>query len=104
MFIWSPDPELFALGPFHIRWYGLLFSLAFLSSFMVMLWIFRDFSIIYVLTGGGPLKATQTLSILTYEQAFSFFKMGYASAIGIITLIICVVAAKLMMSRAQDNL
>lgn len=71
---------------------------------LVMLWIFRDFSIIYVLTGGGPLKATQTLSILTYEQAFSFFKMGYASAIGIITLIICVVAAKLMMSRAPDNL
>jgi phosphatidylglycerol---prolipoprotein diacylglyceryl transferase len=41
MFIWSPDPELFSLGPFHVRWYGLLFSLAFLSSFTVMLWVFR---------------------------------------------------------------
>lgn len=41
MFIWSPDPELFSLGPFHVRWYGLLFSMAFLASFMVMLWIFR---------------------------------------------------------------
>jgi multiple sugar transport system permease protein len=71
---------------------------------LVMLWIFRDFSIIYVLTGGGPLKATQTLSIMTYEQAFSFFRMGYASAIGVITLVICVIAAKLMMQRAPDNL
>lgn len=71
---------------------------------LVMLWIFRDFSIIYILTGGGPLKATQTLSIMTYEQAFGFFKMGYASAIGIITLIVCVVAAKLTMSRAPDTL
>ena len=64
---------------------------------LVMLWVFRDFSIIYVLTGGGPLKATQTLAIMTYEQAFGFFKMGYASAIGIVTLVICVFASLLMM-------
>src|SRR3546814_7888992 len=36
---------------------------------LVMLWVFRDFSIIYVLPGGGPLKATQTLSIMTYERS-----------------------------------
>ena len=71
---------------------------------LVMLWIFRDFSIIYVLTGGGPLKATQTLSIMTYEQAFSFFRMGYASAIGVVTLVICVIASLLMMRRAPENL
>lgn len=74
------------------------------TTVLVMLWIFRDFSIIYVLTGGGPLKATQTLSIMTYEQAFSFFRMGYASAIGVVTLVICVIAAKLTMQRAPDNL
>lgn len=74
------------------------------TTVLVMLWIFRDFSIIYVLTGGGPLKATQTLSIMTYEQAFGFFRMGYASAIGIVTLVICVIAAKLMMRRAPDTL
>ncbi|CAN1558872.1 UgpA ABC-type sugar transport systems, permease components [Rhabdaerophilaceae bacterium] len=74
------------------------------TTVLVMLWIFRDFSIIYVLTGGGPLKATQTLSIMTYEQAFSFFRMGYASAIGVVTLVICVIAAKLTMQRAPENL
>lgn len=57
---------------------------------LVILWVFRDFAIIKVLTDGGPLKSTQTLSIMTYEQAFGFFNMGYASAIGIITLVICV--------------
>lgn len=41
MFTWSPDPEMFSMGPIHIRWYGLLFSLAFLTSFAVMVWIFR---------------------------------------------------------------
>ena len=71
---------------------------------LVMLWVFRDFSIIYVLTGGGPLKATQSLSIMTYEQAFGFFKMGYASAIGVITLIVCVIASRLLISRAPDTM
>ncbi len=70
---------------------------------LVMLWVFRDFSIIYVLTGGGPIKATQTLAIMTYEQAFGFFKMGYASAIGIVTLVVCVIASKLMMRNPPDH-
>jgi multiple sugar transport system permease protein len=69
---------------------------------LVVLWVFRDFSIIYVLTGGGPLKETQTLSIMTYEQAFGFFKMGYASAIGIVTLVICVIAGRLMIGRPAE--
>jgi multiple sugar transport system permease protein len=67
---------------------------------LVILWVFRDFSIIKVLTGGGPLKSTQTLSIMTYDQAFGFFKFGYASAVGVVTLVICVVAALLMLGRS----
>jgi multiple sugar transport system permease protein len=74
------------------------------TMILVMLWIFRDFSIIYVLTGGGPLKATQTLAIMTYEQAFGFHRMGYGAAVGVVTLVICVVAAKLLMRRAPDHL
>ena len=53
---------------------------------------------------GPPLKATQSLSIMTYEQAFGFFKMGYASAIGVITLIVCVIASRLLISRAPDTM
>ena len=74
------------------------------TTVLVMLWIFRDFSIIYVLTGGGPLKATQTLAIMTYEQAFGFHRMGYGAAVGVVTLVICVVAAKLTTRRAPDHL
>lgn len=71
---------------------------------LVVLWVFRDFSIIKVLTDGGPLKSTQTLSIMTYDQAFGFFKFGYASAVGVITLIICVVASVLMLGRGTKTL
>lgn len=69
---------------------------------LVVLWVFRDFSIIKTLTDGGPLKATQTLSIMTYEQAFSFFQMGYASAVGIVTLVLCIVASLLMLGRKSQ--
>ncbi len=71
---------------------------------LVLLWVFRDFSIINVMTGGGPLKATQTLSIMTYEHAFGFFKMGYASAVGVVTLIFCVLASLLMIGRKADGI
>jgi multiple sugar transport system permease protein len=66
---------------------------------LVMLWVFRDFSIIYVLTQGGPVGATQTLAIMTYEQSFGFYKMGYGAAIGVITLVICAAVARMMVRR-----
>ncbi|MEZ2128096.1 MULTISPECIES: carbohydrate ABC transporter permease [unclassified Sinorhizobium] len=66
---------------------------------LVILWVFRDFSIVKVLTDGGPLKTTQTLSIMTYNEAFGFFNFGYASAVGVMTLVICVVASMLMLGR-----
>ncbi|EKF43112.1 sugar ABC transporter transmembrane protein [Nitratireductor indicus C115] len=68
---------------------------------LVVLWVFRDFSIIKTLTEGGPLKATQTLSIMTYDQAFGFFNFGYASAVGVVTLVICIVASLLMLGRGS---
>jgi multiple sugar transport system permease protein len=43
------------------------------------------------MTAGGPAGATETLPIQTYLQAFKFLRMGYASAIGTIVLIIAVI-------------
>ncbi|GHC76504.1 carbohydrate ABC transporter permease [Limoniibacter endophyticus] len=71
---------------------------------LVVLWVFRDFSIIKVLTDGGPLKSTQTLSIMTYNEAFGFFNFGYASAVGVVTLIICVVASIAMLGRETKSM
>ena len=46
---------------------------------------FREFDIIFVLTGGGPGTATQTIQILNY-RAFGLGHMGEANAIGLVTL------------------
>jgi multiple sugar transport system permease protein len=72
------------------------------TAVLVMLWLFRDFSIIYTMTQGGPVRTTQTLSIMTYLHAFSFFRMGYASAVGVITLVLCTVASLLIVGRRTD--
>ncbi len=49
---------------------------------------FRRVTMIYAMTGGGPARATETLSILTYNTAFTYQKIGYAAAIGTVLLLI----------------
>ncbi len=39
-FVWDIDPLLFSLGFVKVRWYGLMFALAFLTSFYMMQWIY----------------------------------------------------------------
>ncbi len=53
---------------------------------------FRVFPKIYVMTGGGPGRATEASSILIYKTAFRFFEIGYASAMTIIMLVLLVMA------------
>jgi phosphatidylglycerol:prolipoprotein diacylglycerol transferase len=38
---WNPDPEIFNLFGFSIRWYGLCFATAFLAGFQVLSYIFK---------------------------------------------------------------
>ena len=38
---WSVSPEIFKLGPFSIRWYGLLFALGFIVGYQIMFYIFK---------------------------------------------------------------
>lgn len=40
MIYWDISPEIFSLGIFSIRWYGLLFALSFIAGFQIMKWIF----------------------------------------------------------------
>ena len=39
------------------------------------------FAVIYVMTAGGPVNATNIIVMYLYQQAFQFFRMGYASAV-----------------------
>ena len=45
----------------------------------------------FVMTGGGPARSTETLPIKLYQEAFQYFHISYAAAIGVISLIICLI-------------
>jgi phosphatidylglycerol:prolipoprotein diacylglycerol transferase len=38
---WNVRPELIILGPFAVRWYGMLFALGFALGFVIIRWVFR---------------------------------------------------------------
>jgi prolipoprotein diacylglyceryl transferase len=39
---WNVSPDIFSLGPFTIRWYGLLFALGFVVGYQILFWMFRE--------------------------------------------------------------
>lgn len=54
------------------------------------IFIFNNFEIVFLLTGGGPLRATMTLPILVYEQAFGLYELGRGSAIAVVMFFILI--------------
>lgn len=57
-------------------------------AMLEVIWNFQHFDIIYVLTGGGPGKATSTLAVRVYDEAFKGFDLGRAAALGFCGLIV----------------
>ncbi len=54
---------------------------------------FKVFDIIWVMTRGGPANSTRTLSILVYQEAFSFQRAGSGASLAlIVTLIVTLLA------------
>ncbi|MGE0310327.1 MAG: carbohydrate ABC transporter permease [Lautropia sp.] len=49
---------------------------------------FKVFDHIYLMTGGGPENGTLVLAFYIYQQAFSFFDIGYASALALIMFVV----------------
>ncbi|WP_409305063.1 carbohydrate ABC transporter permease [Peribacillus sp. SCS-155] len=51
---------------------------------------FRIYDTVYMMTNGGPVNYTSTLSWIVYDKGFKFLDFGYGAAICIILLIIVV--------------
>lgn len=56
------------------------------ASTLDIIYTIRQFDIISVMTGGGPISATEVLPVLIYNTAFTQNNFGRASAIGILLL------------------
>ena len=57
---------------------------------------FKIFTQAFVITKGGPLKATYFYLYYFYEEAFQNFNMGYASALAIVLLVVIMAATLLV--------
>lgn len=51
----------------------------------------KFFDLIFNMTEGGPNHRTEVLATHLYQQGFKYFKYGYASAIGVVLLVLCLV-------------
>lgn len=53
---------------------------------------FQYFTLPFIMTNGGPMQSTNVYSYYLYQNAFTFFKMGYASAQSWLLFLIIVAA------------
>jgi raffinose/stachyose/melibiose transport system permease protein len=78
-----------------------LMVLSFIGKMMV-------FDLIWVMTGGGPLWSTETVSTYVYKRAFEWntFDLGYPSAIAVLwfVIILAFVAIVMRALRQRDRL
>jgi multiple sugar transport system permease protein len=68
---------------------------------MSLIGSFQVFDQVYIMTGGGPANATTVVVYWIYENAFQFFKQGYASAMAYVLFAIIFVITLFQMKLAQ---
>lgn len=78
----------------------LLTPTTFFVSTMLIISSFKVFDTIYIMTGGGPGRATNVLVYYIYNTAFVKFKFGYASAISMV-LFVLVLGITLVQFRGE---
>lgn len=69
----------------------LLASTIRLTIFLSALGSLQFFDLIWVMSGGGPVHASETMATYLYKYGFQSFDMGYGSAVGVILFAVCFV-------------
>ncbi|WP_320064438.1 sugar ABC transporter permease [Micromonospora sp. RTGN7] len=64
-----------------------------ISVFLSVIGTVQLFDMVWVLTGGGPIHASETMAVTMYRYGFGRFEVGYASAISIIMFVLSLVFA-----------
>jgi multiple sugar transport system permease protein len=59
------------------------------------IWMFNKFDVIWLLTRGGPLGATEHLPILTYQKAFQTYDVGGGTAVATISFVFLAVVVSI---------
>ncbi len=62
------------------------------------IYTFKVFDLIYVMTGGGPVTATEVLPIYVYDTFFEFFRFGSGAAASVLVLVLPVILSLIYLS------
>ncbi len=63
----------------------------------------KAFDTIFVISNGGPGTASETMNIYLYLQAFSYYNMGYASAITVVFFVLILMVSLVLFSVRQES-
>ncbi len=63
----------------------------------------KFFDLIFNMTEGGPNHRTEVLATHLYTQGFKYFKYGYASAIGVVLLVLCLLMTFIINKVFKDD-
>jgi raffinose/stachyose/melibiose transport system permease protein len=66
-----------------------------ISAFLSIIGALQLFDLVWVMTGGGPVNASNTMAIYMVDWGFKRFQFGYASAVAVIMLAISLIFALL---------
>ena len=66
-------------------------------------WVFKQFTLIWLMTSGGPGSSTMVSAIEIYKNAFSYFKYGLASAQSVYILVICYLIGVVFRRLLRDD-
>jgi multiple sugar transport system permease protein len=93
-----------ATGLQQILWIKvpMISSVLFFNLIMGMIGGFQVFTQAYIMTSGGPADSTMIYALYLYKNAFTYFKMGYASAMAWILFVI-ILAVSLLILRSSDR-
>lgn len=67
------------------------------------IWDFKEFDLIFLLTGGGPIISTQTLPLMVYKEAFGLNDMGRASAVAVTMMLVMLVFMILYLRNTRER-
>ena len=73
----------------------------FFNLIMQTIQALQNFTSAFVITDGGPMKATYVLGMKLYKEGFSYFKMGYASAISWIIFIVIMLITLVLFATSK---
>ncbi|MGC1375885.1 MAG: sugar ABC transporter permease [Anaerolineales bacterium] len=76
------------------------------ATYLSVLGSLTQFNLVWIMTGGGPVNASEMMATYMYRYAFIRFQLGYGSAVALVMLVLCLIfsVAYQWLSRQPDPL